>query len=130
MSSDISGKDEPKVTAEVLPSKPAGHSSSTIRLGWVVLGAGLGALIATTITFPLLIKFELLEPGPLLLNWAWPSFVFGALLSALLVNLKVKDRRFTHAVLAAMLSIPVSFVLTYAYFMIYVVISMAFNPVD
>ena len=130
MSSEISGKDERKVTAEVLSSKPAGDSSSTIRLGWVVLFAGLGALIATTITFPLIIKFDWLEPGPLMLNWAWPSFVLGAPLSAVLVNLKVKDRRFTHAVLSGILSIPVSFVLTYAYVMIYVVISMIFYPVD
>jgi hypothetical protein len=99
-------------------------------VGWVIIGAGLAALIATTITFPILIKLDWLEPGPLLLNWAWPSFVFGAPLAALLVNLKVKDRRVTHAILAAILSIPVSFVLTYVYFMIYVVISMVFHPAD
>jgi hypothetical protein len=129
MSSDISDKDERKVTA-VLSSKPAGDSSGTIRLGWIVLGAGLAALIATTITFPLLAMFEWLEPGPFLLNWAWPSFVFGVSLSALLVNLNVKDRRFTHTVLSAILSIPLSFALTYAYFMIYIVISMVSSPVD
>lgn len=130
MSSETSGKDEPRVTSEVLSSKPAGDSSGTIRLGWVVLGAGLAALIATTITFLLLIKFDWLEPGPLLLNWAWPSFAFGAPLSALLVNLKVKDRRFTHAVLSAILSIPVSYALTYAYFIIYVVVIMVTSPAD
>lgn len=126
MSIDTPYRDQPGETAQVLSPKSTEGFSGTIRWGWVVLGAVLAALFATTFTFELVVMADMeINPGPFLLNLVWPSCVLGVLLAALLLSVKVKHRPFKHGVISAILSIPLSLALTYVYYTIYIVIRIS-----
>jgi hypothetical protein len=83
--------------------------------------------VVTAVNFFIVGHF-LFDPGPFMVGWIIPALVCSVLLSVALTNLKASHRRVSTSLLAAALTVPISFVLLYVSILGLLLYGLASSP--
>src|SRR5215467_4033713 len=94
---------------------------------WILLCAMFSAIVVTVVNL-LIVDHFMFDPGPFMVGWIIPALVGSVLLAVALTNLKASYRRVSTSLLAAALTIPISFVLVYVSILGLLLYGLASSP--